>query len=151
MTNDNVDNGNQWYMPQGPFVNYLLWKMTKSQISITDRITNCHKFKILSFSSMFSWWQVLSTRRLPFHTSQNPRWLTVSTSLTSQNKQFLTIVWVFGLWQLIMLTVKCYGYKIPSMVIFKNFGCERWWNVPNRNSYNCTPQQNIKRCYYSML
>ena len=38
----------------------------------------------------------------------------------SQNKQFLTLVWVFGLWQLIsMLTVKLYGCKMPFSVILK--------------------------------
>ena len=35
----------------------------------------------------------------------------------SQKKQFLTLVWVFGLWQSIMVTVKIYGYKIPFSVI----------------------------------
>ena len=35
---------------------------------------------------------------------------------------------VFGLW-LIMLTMKYYGYKMPSRVIFASVGCERSWNV----------------------
>ena len=43
----------------------------------------------------------------------------------SQNKQFPTLVWVYGLWQSIMSTVKLYGYKIPFSVILKNIGCER--------------------------
>ena len=43
----------------------------------------------------------------------------------SQNKQFLTLVGVFGLWQSIMLPVKIYGYKIPVSVILKNIGCGR--------------------------
>ena len=43
----------------------------------------------------------------------------------SQKKQFLTLVWVFGLWQSIMLTVKIYGSKIPFSVILKNIGCKR--------------------------
>ena len=47
-----------------------------------------------------------------------------STTL-SQNKQFLTPVWVFGLWQSIVLTVKLYGYKTPFSVIQKNVGCGR--------------------------
>ena len=73
-----------------------------------------------------------------------------STTLTSQNKQFLTLVWVFGIWQLIMLTVKCYGYKIPSTVILKKCWLCKMMKS-NRNSYNSTPQQQIKSWYYSML
>ena len=95
---------------------------------------------------------------------QNPRWLpilpydsatkllflnyqltTFSTALTSQNKQFVTPVWVFGWWQLILSTMKCYGYKIPPRVIFTIVGCGRWWNVPNRNIYNSTTRHLLQQ------
>ena len=33
-------------------------------------------------------------------------------------------MWVFGLWQLIMLTVKCYGYKIPPGLFSNIFAVE---------------------------
>ena len=62
--------------------------------------------------------------------------------------------------ELIVLTMKCFGYKIPSRVIFTIVGRGRWWNVPNRNFYNSTtrhllrrvcPQQKNQRLYCSML
>ena len=167
-------------MTQGPFIKCQLWKMAKDQkreMSITRLVTSCHKFPILSFRSISVWWQFLSNSLQECHSSiksQNPRWLpilpydfchkTVTLELSTNNiwyclnkpnKQFVTPVRVFGWWQLIMLTMKCYGYKILSRVIFTIVGRGRWWNVPNKNFYNSTtrhllqqvcPQQKMKDC-----
>ena len=99
----------------------------------------------------------VSTKRLPL--PQQLSWHSWY-CFNKANQTVLTLVWVFGLWQLIMLTMKCYDYKIRPQVIFTNVGCGRWWNVPNRNFYNPitrylhqqgSPQQKIKRWYCSML
>ena len=86
---------------------------------------------------------------------QNPRWLpilpydsatkllflnyqltTFSTAFTSQNKQFVTPVWVFGWWQLIMSTMKCYGYKIPPGLLTcaprRSIVLQFFWHVDTR-------------------
>ena len=90
--------------------------------------------------------------------SQNPRWLTVSITLISQSKQFITLVWVFGLWQLIMLTVKCHGYKIHPGLFSKLFAVEddEMSQIGISITMRClpqqgSPQQKIKRWYCSML
>ena len=124
-------------------------------------VTNCHEFAILSSRSIFYGANLIKlvTRMLLFHKvwkykmavntavwflSQNcypciiNYFETVSTALTSQTKQFLTPAWVSCWWELIMVTVKCYGYKIPSRVTCTIVGCGRWWNVLNRNLYNST-------------
>ena len=127
--------------------------MVTSRIKLIARMSLLHK---VSKSKMVANPMISATKLLLLDYHQ----LTMSTDLTSQIKQFVTPVWVFGWWQIIILTMTCYGYKTPSRVIFTIVGCARWWNVPNRNLYNSTmrhllqqvcPQQKNERLYCSML
>ena len=66
----------------------------------------------------------LVTRRLLFNTSQNPRWPTVSTTLTSQNKQFLNSC--VGLWFMTIDYVNSEMLWLHTLQGYlKNGGCER--------------------------